>query len=206
MDFEEYLAQEELRGKEFAEQIKNSGINLDSIKCQNPEKIRIGPGSKQVLFPVVVNYSLPIRLRLQQINCKNCREDQEWIIKHFPIEGWGRASKVMRLEHIDHPAGTDQILKILDDKYLRPAILTELLSFAATYFHPHLYFPIVALGSTKADCAVHIDKLGITYCTLGFSRIDMTLSPVYRFASIYKEGHIPNDYLSYPLPEGFEIE
>jgi len=70
---------------------------------------------------------------------------------NFPITGNGKQEVIVELVHYGRDMTTDDVLKDLESKGMRPAILPELLSLGATYSEKQCEkqceFPIVALGS-----------------------------------------------------------
>ncbi len=67
--------------------------------------------------------------------------------KNFPTEGSGQLEMRMQLMHFGRRIKSDEVALALEVQCLRPAILHELLAFAAAYPGNQWAFPIVALGS-----------------------------------------------------------
>lgn len=69
--------------------------------------------------------------------------------KHFPVKGEGTTKEVtIELVHFNRAMGSsDEVIRELDKRGLRPATIEELLAFGAKYPELQRQFPIVALGS-----------------------------------------------------------
>lgn len=67
--------------------------------------------------------------------------------KHFPVQGEGQAEVEITLVHIGRDMSTDNVLKELDTRGLRPAKIEELLALGASQPELQRQFPIIALGS-----------------------------------------------------------
>jgi|GEM_PF-1960934 len=97
--------------------------------------------------------------------------------KHFPIKGEGKVDLEITLVHYNRVMSTDDVLKDLDQRGLRPAKIEELLALGASQTELQREFPIIALGS------VWRSFLGYRYCPYlhGFgSERDLSLGRVRR--------------------------
>lgn len=95
-------------------------------------------------YPITVDYS---KFLAEMIEAG----EYDWVHpeiteKHFPIK---KRKKTIEIELVYHNAGmrSDDILMDMDKRGLRPATLSELLAFGATYPDRQRDVPIVALGS-----------------------------------------------------------
>lgn len=70
---------------------------------------------------------------------------------NFPMTGNGKQEVIVELVHYGRDMATDDVLKDLESKGMRPAILPELLAFGATNPEKQREFPIIALGSVWHD-------------------------------------------------------
>ncbi len=96
-------------------------------------------------YPVTVNYDLSLAGMI-----KAGRYD--WVSsditeKHFPLVGSGTRETITELVRFNKDMGSDDVLRELDRRGLRPATIEELLAFGARYPELQRQFPIVALGS-----------------------------------------------------------
>lgn len=74
---------------------------------------------------------------------------------NFPVKGDGKSELDTQLIHFNKHISSEDALKGLDKKGLRPATIEELLAFGAQYSEEQRKFPIVALGSS---CEVYGDR------------------------------------------------
>jgi len=96
-------------------------------------------------FYIVVDYSKSLAQMIQSGN-------YDWVndnitSSHFPIQVQGKAELNPELIHYGKYMDSDDIVRDMDNRGLRPATLPELLAFGATYPDKQREFPIVALGS-----------------------------------------------------------
>jgi hypothetical protein len=70
---------------------------------------------------------------------------------HFRHEATGKVVVVAQLVHFDRFTSTDDALKELSKRGLRPATMAELLAFGSKYPDVQRQFPVVALGSVWAN-------------------------------------------------------
>lgn len=73
--------------------------------------------------------------------------DSDINAENFPASGTGKQDIAIELVHYGRDMETDAVLKDLESKGMRPAILPELCAFGSTYPEKQREFPIVALGS-----------------------------------------------------------
>lgn len=73
--------------------------------------------------------------------------------KHFPVKGEGKVDVEITLVHYNRVMSTDDVLKDLDARGLRPIKIEELLALGANEKTRDLQreFPIIALGSVWQD-------------------------------------------------------
>ncbi|HOX21370.1 MAG TPA: hypothetical protein PKZ02_00100 [Candidatus Paceibacterota bacterium] len=121
------------------------------IEHKNPFPNRIMEMSKSVGdgFRVVVNYSKSLDQMIESGNYDWV--DSDISKKHFPIKDQGTAELNMELVHYNKFMSSDDVIKDLDSRNLRPAILPELLAFGASYPDKQREFLIVALVSIWQD-------------------------------------------------------
>lgn len=102
-------------------------------------------GNANEVFQVVVDYS-------QTLSDMIASGHYDWVNsditkEHFPITGNGTVDLTPELIHFGKSMGTDNVLKDLDSRGLRPATLSELLAFGAKFPEKQREFPIIGLGS-----------------------------------------------------------
>jgi len=66
----------------------------------------------------------------------------------FPVKGIGKVERGVELIHLGYDISSDDALKELTKRGLRPATIEELLAFGAKYPDLQRKFPIVGLGSS----------------------------------------------------------
>jgi len=71
--------------------------------------------------------------------------------EHFPVKGKDRVELDPELVHYGKSMESDDIVRDMDSRGLRPGTLAELLAFGAKYPEKQREFPIVALGSVWRD-------------------------------------------------------
>ncbi len=101
--------------------------------------------SKQKVFPIKVNYDLSVESLV--INGKYDWKNDAITGKNFPTTRKGEADLVLELVHFNKVLTSEEVLKELDKKGLRPAELHELLTFGEKYPDIQRQFPVIALGS-----------------------------------------------------------
>ena len=96
-------------------------------------------------YPVTINYGLTLEemIAAGRYYWKN----DDITAKHFPVKGEGTKEVVTKLIHFNKYMESDDVLRELDQRGLRPATIEELLAFGAKYPELQRQFPIVALGS-----------------------------------------------------------
>lgn len=67
--------------------------------------------------------------------------------EHFPVKGEGKIELVPEIIHYDKRMKSDDIIRDLDKRGLRPGTVAELCSYGEKYPDEQRKFPIVALGS-----------------------------------------------------------
>lgn len=97
------------------------------------------------VFQVIINYSKTFAnmIKTGKYDWVNNDITQE----HFPITGEGTIELKAELIHFGKTMSTDNVLKELDRRGLRPATLPELLAFGEKYPEKQREFPVVSLGS-----------------------------------------------------------
>ena len=80
--------------------------------------------------------------------------------KRFPVKGSGKVELDLELVHYDHNFSSDDAVKEMAKRGLRPATIEELLAFGVKYPEEQLKFPVVALGSSaRVDGGRHVPFL-----------------------------------------------
>lgn len=97
------------------------------------------------IFSVTVDYNMTV----EEMVAAGCYDRKNWDIdsKNFKVEGRGRIEVDLELVHFGRVMSSDEVLKELYQKGLRPAKLEELLAFGAKYPDEQRKYPVVALGS-----------------------------------------------------------
>lgn len=105
-----------------------------------PTEQSIGP-----TYPVAVNYDLSLAgmIRAGRYDWVNSDITGE----HFPVNGVDTKEVVFELVHFNQDMSSDDVLRKLDKRGMRPATIEELLAFGEKYPELQRQFPIVALGS-----------------------------------------------------------
>lgn len=96
-------------------------------------------------FRVVVDYVKPLTQMIADGN-------YDWVNNditesHFPVSGQGKVELNPELIHYGKSMNSDDIVRDMQSRGLRPATLPELLAFGAKYPEKQREFSIVALGS-----------------------------------------------------------
>jgi hypothetical protein len=129
------------------------GLSEDTIKRLTDEfvlkLIDAAVGVAENCYKVVVNYGQSLKEMIVAGKYDWANEDIN--ADHFPIQGSGQQDVVIELVHYGRNMSTDDVLKDLESKGMRPAILLELLAFGVTYPEKQREFPIFALGSVWQD-------------------------------------------------------
>ena len=97
------------------------------------------------VFKVTVNYDLSVEFLVA--NGKYSWVNNDITSKNFPTTRKGEVTLSLELVHLNQVLTSEEVLKELDKRGLRPAELHELLSFGAQYPEEQRKYPIVALGS-----------------------------------------------------------
>ena len=97
------------------------------------------------VFPVTVNYDLSVESLVAQGQNDLCNDDIT--SKHFQTMRKGEVTCNFKLVHFNQVLTSDEVLKALANRGLRPAELHELLSFGIRYPEEQRKYCIVALGS-----------------------------------------------------------
>lgn len=97
------------------------------------------------LYVVAVNYdlSLAAMIRVGQYDWVNSDITSE----HFSVKGKGTKEVALELVHFDRYIESEEAIRELNRRGLRPATIEELLAFGAKYPKVQRGFPVVALGS-----------------------------------------------------------
>ena len=138
---------------------KQGGMDADIYRLATPE----GESLLDKIAALIVQAGKPIEQLAE--NCYKVLVDYEQTLQqmiangkydyvnsdinqsNFPVSGNGKQEVVVELVHYGRDMETDDVLKDLESKGMRPAILPELLAFGATHTEKQREFPIVALGS-----------------------------------------------------------
>jgi hypothetical protein len=120
---------------------KRSEEFLDKIRATAREMVKgVGNGLR-----IVVDYSKSLA---EMISAGK----YDWVnsditSKRFPVKGQGRVELNAEFVYYGKLMSSDDIVKDVKERSLRPATLSELLAFGETYPDKQREFPIVALGS-----------------------------------------------------------
>ena len=96
-------------------------------------------------FSVTVNYDLSVESMVA--HGKYDWKDDNITTKNFPTTRKGEANLVLELVHFNKALTSEEVLKELDKRGLRPAELHELLAFGEKYPDIQRQLPVIALGS-----------------------------------------------------------
>lgn len=96
-------------------------------------------------FRVVVDYAKSLSAMIAAGNYDWVNSDISE--KNFPVKGQGKVELNTELIHYDKSMGSDDIVRDMESRNLRPATLPELLAFGETYPDKQREFPVVALAS-----------------------------------------------------------
>lgn len=141
--------------KTVSDEVLNLGGNDEDIrqiltnKGLAQELAKLIVGNAVEVFQVVVDYSQTLADMIAACNLDWVNPDitQE----HFPISGNGVVELKAELIHFRETMSTNIVLKDLDRQGYRPATLPEPLAFGAKYPEKQREFPVVALGSVRAN-------------------------------------------------------
>jgi len=100
---------------------------------------------KEGIFPTKVNYDLSVESLVA--NGKYDWKNNDITSKSFPTTRQGVVALNLELVHLNQVIISEEVLKELGKRGLRPAELHELLSFGIQYPNEQGKYPIVALGS-----------------------------------------------------------
>ena len=120
---------------------KRSEEFLEKVRAVAREMVKgVGDGLR-----IVVDYS---RSLAEMISAGK----YDWVnsditADHFPIKGSGKAELNPEIIHYGKYMSSDDIVRDLDQRGLRPATLAELLAYGEKYPDEQRKYPIVALGS-----------------------------------------------------------
>ena len=133
-------------------------ISLDSVTAQgwigNGRKLRaalqkaLSPQAseqKEGTFPTKVNYDLSVESLVAQ--GKYDWKNSDIKSKNFQTTRKGETTLNLELVHLNQVLTSEEVIKELDKRGLRPAELHELLSFGIQYQEEQRKYPIVAMGS-----------------------------------------------------------
>lgn len=109
------------------------------------EELRVFLGLGPLVLKIVVDYSMTLG---QMIAAGGYRWRNDDINdERFPLLGEGKVENTVELIHFNRPISSNDAEKELDKMGFRPAIIEELLAFAAAFPETQRKSPIVALGS-----------------------------------------------------------
>lgn len=134
------------------EKAKKRGLPEESIhRLATPEGDALLDKMVEVLASATVGYILLVDYDLSlDVAIKNGEYDyvnDNITEKNFPTTRKGTAGLYIELVHLDRAVSSEEAIKELDKRGLRPAELHELLAFGAKYPDEQKKYPIVALGS-----------------------------------------------------------
>ncbi len=142
--------------KKLSDEVRNLGgsdedlrriLSDSSLTRQLAELI---VGSNANVFPLVIDYTQSLAEMVATGKYSAGAVNTNITEEHFPVET-GEANVQSVLVHLDRTVDSDQVLRELDKRGLRPATMVELLAFGAQHPDAQRQFPIVALGSVWAD-------------------------------------------------------
>jgi len=103
------------------------------------------------LYPIIVDYSMTLAEMIEAgkyDNWTNFTIDPDFL----PIKDTGRVELNIELVKYDEPMNSNDIIKDLDRRGLRPVTVSELLAFGTQHPDVQREFPIIALGSSWRRC------------------------------------------------------
>lgn len=102
------------------------------------------------LFPIVVDYSKSL---VKMIRAGNYNlVDSNISARHFAVRGQGIFKLNIKFLNYGKVMESDNVVRDMNSRGLRPVTLPELLAFGATYAEKQREFPIVALGAVWRGC------------------------------------------------------
>lgn len=139
-------------------------------------------------FKVVVDYGLSLADMIAAGKYDFANSDIN--ADNFPIQGSGQQDVVVELVHFGRDIESNDVLRELDTRGLRPAILPELLAFGTAYPEKQREFPIIVLGSVWQDRGGRRDVACLSRRgserDLGLSWLDDRWGGHCRFAAVRK--------------------
>lgn len=101
--------------------------------------------SINLIYPITLNYGLFFEemITAGKYDWKN----DDITERHFPVKGEGMREVMTELIHFNRYMESEDVLRELDKRGLRPATIEELFAFGAKYPELQRQFPVVALGS-----------------------------------------------------------
>jgi len=138
---------------------------------------------------LAVDYSQPLK-EADTIGHFSWWDDLYIIVDHFSHQQYGKATVIARLIRFDHLVSTDQVLRFMDERDLRPATLAELVAFGTQYHAKQMRSsPIIALGSIWIDSSgfYHVPFIQRGYsrcCLLGFHWFHASGQRNHRFLAV----------------------
>jgi len=184
---------------ELLQKLEAAGLNeQDAQKVIDSRKNELAKGLVALIreydqvvegsYPLTVNYdqSLEQMIAAGRYDWKN----DDIKPKHFPVKGEGKVNVEITFVHHNRVMSTDDVLKDLDTRGLRPIKIEELLALGAAKPELQQEFPIIALGSVWQSGDVNrycpgLDGLGSTrYIYLDW--INYNWSSPCRFGAVRK--------------------
>lgn len=141
------------------------------------------------VFRVVVDYSKSLATMIKA--GKYNWHDPAICESHFSVKSKGKEVELdIELIHYGKFIISENIIRDMERRSLRPAKLPELLAFAVAYPEMQYEFPIVALGSVWRDgdgyCCVACLRRDVSGRGLYLSLLDGAWRSNYRFAAVRK--------------------
>ena len=124
--------------KELFAQIESGRVTKESLQA-------FLRGETIESFPISVDYGQTLASMIA--SCKLDWVNSGITQKNFPFTGNGKIELLPELVHFGKGISSDNALKEIDLRGLRPATLPELLAFGTKYPEKQREFPVVALGS-----------------------------------------------------------
>ena len=149
---------------------------------------KFGVPSIVLQYLVTVNYDLSVKdaIAAGKYDWKN----DDITTKNFPSKCTGVADMEIILVKFDDTMSSEDVIRELDKKGLRPAALPELLAFGEKYTDVQREFPVIALGSVRQHSdgnrlVPSLFKVASQLC-LGLVWFGGKWDSLYRFAAVRK--------------------
>ncbi len=114
--------------------------SLDFLNGLAPTELKLGDS-----FPITIDYTQSLAEMIK--SGKYDWSNSDITEKRFPVKGESQVELSGELVHLNRYLSSEEVIKEIERRAMRPAKIEELLGFGAKYPEEQRKYPIIALGS-----------------------------------------------------------